>query len=281
MRQVFSETGRAYVVGLTGPPGAGKSTVVDELIRVVRESGARVAVLAIDPNSPFTGGAVLGDRIRMMRHAGDLDVYIRSMGARGHLGGLSVAARNTIQLLDAAGFDIILVETVGVGQSELEIADAADTTVLVVQPGSGDEVQAIKAGIMEVADIFVVNKGDHPQAEKTVADIRDLLKMDLAAREWVPPVVKTVALHNRGVEDLWMRVQQHRRYLEKSGELQRRRTRRLEQEIVDIAVGRLRERVLAPRTETGAFREALAQVAARTESPYEVADRLLSAESGR
>lgn len=281
MRQVFSETGRAYVVGLTGPPGAGKSTVVDELIRVVRESGARVAVLAIDPNSPFTGGAVLGDRIRMMRHAGDLDVYIRSMGARGHLGGLSVAARNTIQLLDAAGFDIILVETVGVGQSELEIADAADTTVLVVQPGSGDEVQAIKAGIMEVADIFVVNKGDHPQAEKTVADIRDLLKMDLAPREWVPPVVKTVALHNRGVEDLWMRVQQHRRYLEKSGELQRRRTRRLEQEIVDIAVGRLRERVLAPRTETGAFREALAQVAARTESPYEVADRLLSAESGR
>lgn len=277
MNVIFPHTGQAYVVGITGPPGAGKSTVVDELIRVIRQAGARVAVLAVDPNSPFTGGAVLGDRIRMMRHATDPDVYIRSMGARGHLGGLAVAADSTIQVLDAAAFDIILVETVGVGQSELEIAGSADTTVLVVHPGSGDAVQAIKAGIMEIADIFVVNKADHPQADKTVADIRDLLKMDLAPRAWMPPVVKTVALHNQGIEDLWMRIQQHRRYGEKSGELERRRTRRLEQEIVNIAMGRLRERVLRPRTETNRFQAALAEVVARRVSPYRVADDMLAA----
>lgn len=276
IRTIFPHTGRAFVIGITGPPGAGKSTVVDELLRVIRQAGLKVAVLAVDPNSPFSGGAVLGDRIRMMRHALDEGVFIRSMGARGHLGGLALAATNTIQLLDAAKFDIIIVETVGVGQSELEVAGTADSTVVVIPPGLGDGVQAIKAGIMEIADIFVVNKADHPQSNKTIADIRDLLRMDLAPRPWMPPIVRTVALHNEGIEDLWMRVQQHQHYLQESGELQERRRGRLEREIVEIALRRLRERVLAPVTEGEGFQQALDAVLQRRLNPYEAADQLLS-----
>lgn len=276
MRAVYPHTGRAFVVGLTGPPGAGKSTLVDELIRVVREGGERVGVLAVDPNSPFSGGAILGDRIRMMRHALDDGVFIRSMGARGHLGGLALAARNSIHVLDAFGMDIVLAETVGVGQSELEVADTADTTVVIIPPGLGDGVQAIKAGIMEIADIFVVNKADHPQADKTVADIRDLLHMEPQRRPWTPPIVKTVATHNQGLEDLWMRIRQHRQYLERSGQLQERRRRRLAGEIIDIAEGKLRQQVLQPRTATEEFYGMLDLVARRRMNPYEVADRILA-----
>jgi LAO/AO transport system kinase len=281
MRAVFPRTGNAYVVGITGPPGAGKSTVVDELIRVVREHGRRVGVIAVDPNSPFTGGAILGDRIRMMRHSSDPDVFIRSMGARGHLGGLALAARNTLLVLDAMGFDLILVETVGVGQSELEIAGTADTTVVVIPPGLGDGVQAIKAGIMEIADIFVVNKADHPQAGKTIADIRDLLRMEPGPRPWTPPIVKTVAVRNEGLEDLWIRIQQHRQFLERSGELEVRRKRRLEREILEIADRRLREQVLEPRTETAEFQTLLERVVQRETDPYAVADRIVPREGLR
>lgn len=275
MRAIYPHTGHAYMVGITGPPGAGKSTVVDELIRVVREHDRRIAVLAVDPNSPFTGGAILGDRIRMMRHAVDRGVFIRSMGARGHLGGLARAARNTVMVLDAMGPDIVLLETVGVGQSELEVAQAADTTVVVIPPGQGDGVQAIKAGIMEIADIFVVNKADHAQADKTVADIRDVLRMELKHRAWTPPIVKTVATHNQGIEDLWMRIQQHKQYLRDSGEMDQRRRERLEREVVAIAERRVREQVLEPRTETPEFRSMLDQVAAREMDPYEVADQIM------
>jgi LAO/AO transport system kinase len=276
MRAVYPHTGHAYVVGLTGPPGAGKSTVADALIRVIRERGTTVGVIAVDPNSPFTGGAILGDRVRMMRHASDDGVFIRSMGARGHLGGLTMAAANAIMVLDAMGLDITLVETVGVGQSELEVAAAADTTVVVIPPGLGDGVQAIKAGIMEVADIFVVNKADHPQASRTIADIRDLLRMETHKRDWVPPIVVTVATQEEGLEDLWIRIEQHRRHLIKSGLLREKRRARVEAQILTIAEGRLRRQVLEPRTDTLEFRHALESVLERRIDPYTAADLLVS-----
>lgn len=280
IRGIFEHTGRAYLVGLTGPPGAGKSTLADELMRVIREHDQTVGVVAVDPNSPFSGGAILGDRIRMMRHSADPGVFIRSMGARGHLGGLALAAKNAALVLDAMGKDIVLLETVGVGQSELEVAGATDTVVVVIPPGSGDGVQAIKAGIMEIADIFVVNKADHPQASKTVADIRDLLRMDLTPREWVPPIVKTVATRNEGLEDLWIRIVQHRQYLASSGELMLRRRRRVEREIIAIAEQRLRQQVLGPRTDTASFRSMVEEAAERRSDPYAVADQIVPVTAG-
>jgi LAO/AO transport system kinase len=249
--------------------------VVDELIRVVREAGKSVAVVAVDPNSPFSGGAILGDRIRMMRHSADDGVFIRSMGARGHLGGLSLSAGNAARVLDAMGFEVILLETVGVGQSELEVAELADTTVVIMPPGLGDSVQVIKAGIMEIADIFVVNKADQPQADKVVVDIRDLLRMELSPRPWTPPIVRTIATQNEGLEDLWMRIQQHGRYLEQSGRFEERRRERLVREIFEIAEQRIRENVLAPRTETPEFSGMLERVVAREMDPYEVAEKIV------
>ncbi len=274
VKAIFPHTGRAFVVGLTGPPGAGKSTVVDALIRVLRDNGQKVGVVAVDPNSPFSGGAILGDRIRMMRHASEPDLFIRSMGARGHLGGLSLSVSKVALLLDAMGKDIILLETVGVGQSELEVAGAADTAVVVLPPGSGDGVQAIKAGIMEIADIFVVNKADHPQARTMVANIRDVLRMELARRDWTPPIVQTIATEGSGVEDLWIRIQQHRNYLQSSGELDRRRRRRFEEEIMEIAENRVRRQVLEPRSDTDEFKGMLDDVMARRLDPYSVAEQL-------
>lgn len=283
MRGLYPHTGRAYTVGLTGPPGAGKSTVVDELIRVLRDEELRVGVVAVDPNSPFTGGAILGDRIRMMRHASDPGVFIRSMGARGHLGGLAIATFNTVLLLDALGMDVVLVETVGVGQSELEITGAADTTVVVIPPGQGDGVQAIKAGIMEIADVFAVNKADYPQAERTVADIRELLRMDPSPQSWSPPIVRTVATQNKGIDELWTSMQKHRRYLEQSGELHRRRKLRVEREVVDIAEHRLREQVLRPKLATVEFASMIEKAMGREMDPYEVVERVVprSVERGK
>jgi LAO/AO transport system kinase len=275
VRQLYPHTGNAYLVGLTGPPGAGKSTLADELIRVAREQGRSVGIIAVDPNSPFSGGAILGDRIRMMRHSGDDSVFMRSMGARGHLGGLALATENVAMVMDAMGTDLVLLETVGVGQSELEVASAADTTVVVIPPGSGDGVQAIKAGIMEIADIFAVNKADHPQANRTVADIRELLRMETDRRPWTPPIVRTIATANEGVEDLWTRIERHRHFLETSGQFEQQRKNRLQREIVSIAERQLRRQVLDPRTDSPEFHRMLDLVVARKMDPYQVAEKIV------
>jgi LAO/AO transport system kinase len=233
-------TGKAYLVGLTGAPGTGKSTLADALVRVIRDRGQTVGVIAVDPSSPFTGGAVLGDRIRMSRHTLDKGVFIRSMGARGHLGGLAAATREAIHLLDAYGRDVILVETVGVGQSELEISTICDTIVLVVMPESGDAVQTIKAGILEIADVFVVNKIDLGGAEKTRRLIQDALAMG-PRQTWSPPIVMASAAKEEGVDKIWDAVLAHRTFLQESGGLASRRQQRLKQEVVALVAERARE----------------------------------------
>ena len=233
-------TGKAYLVGLTGSPGTGKSTLADALVKVIRDRGQTVGVIAVDPSSPFTGGAVLGDRIRMSRHTLDKGVFIRSMGARGHLGGLAAATREAIHLLDAYGRDVILVETVGVGQSELEISTICDTIVLVVMPESGDAVQTIKAGILEIADVFVVNKVDLGGAEKTRRLIQDALAMG-PKQAWNPPIVMASAGKEEGVDKIWDAVLAHRKFLEESGGLASRREQRLKQEVVALVAERARE----------------------------------------
>ena len=221
------------VIGLTGSPGTGKSTLADAIVAHVRGKGRSIAVIAVDPNSPYTGGAVFGDRIRMQRHALDDGVYIRSMGARGHLGGLSIASREAVRLLGAYGFEIVILETVGVGQSELEVAGIADTTFVVHAPGLGDGVQMIKAGIMEIADVFVVNKADVPGYERTVQEIRSMLNMG-PKLPWKPPIVATVAATGKGIEDLMSAADRHQAFLKSSGEGPSRRAARLRDEAADL-----------------------------------------------
>ncbi|MHB8325505.1 MAG: methylmalonyl Co-A mutase-associated GTPase MeaB [Candidatus Dormibacteria bacterium] len=229
----------SQVVGVTGPPGSGKSTMADALTQLWRDQGRRVAVLAVDPNSPFTGGAILGDRVRMQRHALDQGVFIRSMGARGHLGGVSLATRGAVRLLDALGWEMVLVETVGVGQSELEICEVADSVVVVTTPGAGDGVQVIKAGITEIADIFAVNKADLPGVDRVSRDLRDMLRLSIPKRGWKIPVVPTVAAQGvEGVSDLASAIAAHRLHLEASGELSERLRRRFLEEVVELVTAR-------------------------------------------
>ena len=276
-RLVYPKGGAAYTVGITGAPGAGKSTLTDRLIGVVRKSGADVGVLAVDPSSPFTGGAILGDRVRMQDHATDEGVFIRSMATRGHLGGLSLATPEAIRVLDAAGLPLVLVETVGVGQVEVEIAGAADTTVVVVNPGWGDAVQANKAGLLEIADLFVINKADRPGTQETERDLQGMLDMNMHMGEWRPPVLQVVATSGTGVEELWAAVEEHRAFLERSGELARRREKRLVEELREIVLHRLEHEALA-RTQGGRFDELREDLVARRIDPYSAADRLLHAE---
>lgn len=277
-RLTFPASGRAYTVGLTGAPGAGKSTLTDQLISVVRGGAAppEVAVLAVDPSSPFSGGAILGDRVRMQEHALDPGVFIRSMASRGHLGGLALATREAIRALDSAGLPWILVETVGVGQVEVDIAQAADTTVVVVNPGWGDSVQANKAGLLEVADMFVINKADRPGADETERDLSRMLDMS-APGAWRPPVVRCAATSGEGVGEVWEAIGRHRRHLEEGGELAERRRRRLEDELRQIVVRRLEQEAYG-RCAGAEFDRLLSQLWERRIDPYTAAEALVGAE---
>ena len=239
--ELYGHTGRAYTVGLTGSPGVGKSTLANELVGAAREQERSVAVLAIDPTSPLTGGALLGDRLRMQTHATDPNVFIRSMASRGHLGGMALAAPEAIRVLDAAGHDLVIVETVGVGQAEVDVAAATDTTLVVVSPGWGDAVQVSKAGILEIANVFVVNKADREGAEGAARDLRQMLRMG-PETPWTPPVIATTATEGAGVDELWDAIGSHRAYLESTGELERGRGVRLLREVESLAVEGLRGR---------------------------------------
>jgi LAO/AO transport system kinase len=263
---LYPKTGKAYTVGLTGSPGVGKSSLAAELVGAAREHERSVSVLAIDPTSPFTGGALLGDRLRMQSHATDPDVFIRSMATRGHLGGLALAAPEAVRVLDAAGSDLVVVETVGVGQAEVEVATAADTTLVVVAPGWGDAVQASKAGILEIADVFVVNKADRDGAGEAVRDLEVMLKLgpDL---EWMPPVVKTSTQAHQGIDDLWEAIERHRKHLESTGALERRRRDRILREVEDMVSVRLRHRA-ADLLERGALESLADDLIARRVDPY-------------
>lgn len=234
MRAIFAKTGRAYVLGVTGAPGAGKSSLVDRLTSLLRKRNLKVGIVAVDPTSPFSGGALLGDRIRMQEHAVDQGVFIRSMGTRGSLGGLACTTKEVVKAMDAFGFDWVVVETVGVGQAELDIMHVADSVVVVLTPGAGDSIQTIKAGIMEIADVFAVNKSDLPGAEKMALEVEMMLDLHSAEIPWRPPVVKTSTVSGAGVEDLLAAVERHRAYLLEKGLFQKRREERLRSETLEI-----------------------------------------------
>ncbi|WP_202638627.1 methylmalonyl Co-A mutase-associated GTPase MeaB [Bailinhaonella thermotolerans] len=270
MAALAPHTGRARVIGLTGSPGVGKSTTTAMLVRALRGQGRRVGVLAVDPSSPFTGGALLGDRVRMQDHATDDGVFIRSMASRGHLGGLAWATPQALRVLDAAGCEVILVETVGVGQAEVDIAGLADTTLVLVAPGMGDSIQAAKAGILEIADVFVVNKADREGAQSTVRDLRNMVA--LATRDWKPAIVPTVAARNEGADDLVQALDKHQAWLEESGELQRRRLARVRDEIEAIALTSLR----VDLRDDGRLDTLADRVLAGSLDPYTAADELLA-----
>jgi LAO/AO transport system kinase len=282
LREVASalapHTGHAQVVGLTGSPGVGKSTTTSALVGALREQGKRVGVLAVDPSSPFSGGALLGDRVRMQEHATDSGVFIRSMATRGHLGGLSWATPQAIRVLDAARCDVVLVETVGVGQSEIEVVSLADTTLVLLAPGMGDGIQAAKAGILEVADIFVVNKADREGADQTVRDLRYMLSLGERRRRddstWKAPIVKTVASRNEGIGAVIAALDKHREWMDRSGERDRRRQLRAEAEVEAIALERVRARIGDLRG-GGTLPELAKRVVAGELDPYAAAEDLV------
>jgi LAO/AO transport system kinase len=277
VREVYPHTGRAAIVGVTGPPGAGKSTLLSALTRLERARERTVAVLSIDPSSPFTQGALLGDRIRLADHFLDPGVFIRSMATRGALGGLSEAALQTALLMDAAGRDLVLLETVGVGQAEVDVIDHADTVVLVLFPGSGDSIQALKAGVMEIPDVIVVNKADHPLADAMVREIKGVLALGRAraASEWTVPVLRTQAIDGTGIEQLADALAAHRAHIEDEGTLVRRRARNLAGEVLSIATQRLRRELEASLRDDPELRALLERVAARELDPASAAQQVL------
>jgi LAO/AO transport system kinase len=277
VREVYPRTGHASVVGFTGPPGVGKSTLIGRLIEHVRGLDRQVAVLSIDPSSPFTHGALLGDRIRLTDHFLDPGVYIRSMASRGSLGGLSEATLQAALLMDASGKDDVFLETVGVGQAEVDIIDHADTVVLVLMPGSGDSIQALKAGVMEIPDVIAVNKSDHPLTDTMVREIRGVLSLG-PQEGWRVPIVKTEASRNEGVEELAEKIAEHRVFIEEQGTLVERRKRNLMNEVVALAAGRLRRALEAQVRDDPEVQEMLDEVVARRLDPASAAARLLERE---
>ncbi len=274
VRRIFPATGRAYLVGVTGPPGAGKSTLVDRLIAEIRASSRTVGVVAVDPTSAFSGGAVLGDRVRMQAHAGDTGVFIRSMATRGHLGGLARATGEAALVLDAAGKDIVLIETVGVGQDEIDIVRTADVSIVTFVPGSGDEVQALKAGIMEIADIFVVNKADRDGADRTVASIEANLSLQtFGAGEWRPPILRTEATTGKGVPELLDAIERFRAHTAQTQGSRRRA--RAEFRVRELLAQRFVQHVEGNVLAAGEFERMLDRIAARELDPYTVVDQIL------
>jgi LAO/AO transport system kinase len=271
---VYPATGHAYAVGLTGPPGVGKSSLASSLIRIVRAQEKTVGVISVDPSSPFTQGALLGDRIRLADHFLDPDVFIRSMGTRGHLGGLAETTLQSLLILDAAGKDIVFLETVGTGQSEVGVLSIADTVVLALMPGSGDSIQALKAGIMEIPDVIAINKMDHPMAKTMLNEVRQVLA--LGPREgWRPPIVLTEAMRGEGIEQLWEKIEEHRAWLESDGELERRRRRNLSAEVFQVSSTRARRHTEAAVRNDDQLQRLLADVQARRLDPLTAVREIL------
>lgn len=280
LKGLYPYTGKAYVIGITGSPGVGKSTLVDQMVSHIRKRDKTVGVLAVDPTSPFSGGAILGDRVRMQRHSMDSGVFIRSLATRGHFGGLTQSTRTAIDVLDAMGKDYIIVETVGVGQDEVDVVKSAHTTVIVVVPGMGDDIQAIKAGILETGDIFVINKADREGTDKTLADLRLMLDMDQKKYEggkWKPPIVKTEAVFDKGVAEFLEEVEKHRKYLlETTKCLEFRKSKdKVRQELGEMVKNRLIEEVLGKLTDTGEFDRAVQAIVEGETDPYTACDNLV------
>ena len=274
VRELYPETGSAFVVGVTGPPGVGKSSLMSALVRHVRERETTVGVISVDPSSPFTNGALLGDRIRLADHFLDPEVYIRSMGTRGHLGGLSEAALQAALLLDAAGKDLVLLETVGAGQSEVEVVGIADTVLLVLMPGSGDSVQALKAGIMEIPDVIAINKMDHPAAKTMLNEVRSILALD-REREWRPPIILTEAVRGENVPELWGKIEEHRAFLESAGLLEERRRKNLAGEVFAVATSRAKAHLQATVAEKPELAQLLDRVQSRELDPLSAVREIL------
>src|SRR5205809_6116535 len=275
VRDVYPETGRAYAVGITGPPGVGKSSLISPLVRPVREAGKTVGVISVDPSSPFSQGALLGDRIRLSDHFLDPEVFIRSMGTRGHLGGLAEATLQALLVLDAAGKELVFVETVGAGQAEVEVIGIADTVVLVLMPGSGDSVQALKAGIMEIPDVIAINKMDHPSAKTMLNEVRSILALD-REREWRPPIVLTEATRGEHVPELWEKIEAHRTFLEREGLLEERRRKNLAGEVFAIASGRAKAHLERAVADDPELRRLLDEVQRRERDPLTAVKEIMA-----
>lgn len=271
MPKVYPHTGKAYVVGITGSPGAGKSTLTNKLALVVRKAGLSVGIIAVDPSSPFTGGALLGDRVRMSELNNDPEIFIRSMATRGFLGGMSKATGDVVKVLDALGKDVIIIETVGVGQDEIDVMGIADTTCLVLVPGLGDGIQSMKSGVMEIADVFAINKYDKPAADQLFAEVSVRLEIDSeikGRRRWAPPVVKAIALEDVGIEELWQAMESHRKYLVESGELETKRRERTYQETLRMIHNELFRLTRETLQQNGRLDALVAEIMERKSDPY-------------